>query len=99
MRGPGRYTREFKLEAVRVLQQGEKPVAQVAMELGVKRTLLYRWRDEVAAQGEAAFRGGPALRPAIVATELARLKRELAVVTAERDLLKKAAAYFASALR
>ena len=99
MRGPGRYTREFKLEAVRVLQQGEKPVAQVAMELGVKRTLLYRWRDEVTAQGEAAFRGGPVPRPAIVATELARLKRELAVVTAERDLLKKAAAYFASALQ
>lgn len=99
MKGPGRYTREFKLEAVRVLQQGEKPTAQVAMELGVKRTLLYRWRDEVAAQGAAAFRGGPAPRPAIIATELARLKRELAVVTAERDLLKKAAAYFASALR
>jgi transposase len=99
MRGPGRYARAFKLEAVRVMQQGEKPAAQVAMELGVKRTLLYRWRDEVAAQGEAAFRGQPGPQPALVATELARLKRELAVVTAERDLLKKAAAYFANALR
>lgn len=55
MKGRGPYTREFKLEAVRLLQQGEKPAAQVAMALGVKRTWLYRWRDEVAASGDAAF--------------------------------------------
>jgi len=44
MKGRGPYTREFKLEAVRLLQRGEKPAAQLAMELGVKRSLLYRWR-------------------------------------------------------
>ena len=98
MKGRGRYTREFKLEAVRLLQQGEKPAAQVAMELGVKRTLLYRWREEVAARGDAAFRGQPGPTPSAESAEIVRLKRELAAVTAERDILKKAATYFAKAL-
>jgi transposase-like protein len=43
MKGPGRYTKEFKLEAIRLLNSGDKPVSEIAMELGVKRTLLYRW--------------------------------------------------------
>lgn len=94
----GRYTREFKLEAVRLLQHGEKPAAQVAVELGVKRTLLYRWRDEVMVRGEAAFSGKTGLTRSVELTEIARLKRELAAVTAERDILKKAATYFARAL-
>ena len=95
-RGP--YTREFKLEAVRLLREGDKPASQVAMALGVKRTLLYRWRDEVAAHGDAAFRGAPGRKPSAQATEVARLKRELAAVREERDILKKAAAYFAKDL-
>ena len=95
-RGP--YTREFKLEAVRLLREGAKPAAQIAMALGVKRTLLYRWRDEVAAQGDAAFRGTPGRKPSAQASEVARLKRELAAVREERDILKKAAAYFAKEL-
>ena len=95
-RGP--YTREFKLEAVRLLREGDKPASQVAMALGVKRTLLSRWRDEVAAHGDAAFRGAPGRKPSAQATEVARLKRELAAVREERDILKKAAAYFAKDL-
>ena len=63
MKGRGAYPREFKLEAVRLLQQGEKPAAQVAMALGVKRTLLYRWRDTYAAEGDAAFSGKPGPKP------------------------------------
>ena len=98
MKGRGPYTREFKLEAVRLLREGDKPASQVAMALGVKRTLLYRWRDDVAAQGEAAFRGTPGRKPSAQATEVARLKRELAAVREERDILKKAAAYFAKEL-
>lgn len=98
MKGRGPYTREFKLEAVRLLQQGEKPAAQVAMALGVKRTLLYRWRDEVAASGDAAFSGKTGPKPSAQSTEITRLTRELAAVTEERDILKKAATYFAKAL-
>lgn len=98
MKGRGPYTREFKVEAVRLLEKGEKPAAQVAMELGVKRTLLYRWRDDVATRGEAAFGGKPGPKPSAQSTEIVRLKRELTAVTEERDVLKKAAAYFAKAL-
>ena len=54
MRGPGRYTKEFKLEAIRLLDSGDKPVSEIAMELGVKRTLLYRWRDQVKESGDLA---------------------------------------------
>jgi transposase len=99
MKGRGPYPREFKLEAVRLLRQGEKPASQLAMELGVKRTLLYRWRDEVAARGDVAFSGTPGPKPSALSDEVARLKRELAVVREERDILKKAAAYFAKELR
>ena len=98
MKGRGPYTREFKLEAVRLLRQGEKPASQLARELGVKRTLLYRWRDEAAARGDAAFSGHPGRKPSLQSAEVARLKRELAAVREERDILKKAAAYFAKEL-
>ena len=98
MKGRGPYPREFKLEAVRLLRQGDKPAARLAMELGVKRTLLYRWRDEVAASGDAAFSGKTGPKPSTQSTEIARLKRELAAATEERDILKKAATYFAKAL-
>jgi len=98
MKGRGPYTREFKLEAVRLLQRGEKPAAQLAMELGVKRSLLYRWREDVAARGDAAFSGKTGPKPSGASTEIAQLKRELAAVQAERDILKKAATYFAKAL-
>lgn len=98
MKKRGPYTREFKLEAVRLLREGDKPASQVAMALGVRRTLLYRWRDEYAARGEAAFSGAPGRKPSAQASEVTRLKRELAAVREERDILKKAAAYFAKEL-
>ena len=42
----GRYSKEFKVEALRLLSLGDKPASNLAMELGIKRTLLYRWRDQ-----------------------------------------------------
>jgi transposase len=90
----GRYPKEFKIEAVRLLNSGDKPASQLAMELGIKRTLLYRWRDQIKAKGESAFSGSG--RPRLdQLSEVSRLKRELKKVTEERDILKKAAAYFA----
>ena len=55
----GRYPKEFKLEAVQLLNEGGKPASEIAMQLGVKRTLLYRWRDELDQKGEKAFPGAP----------------------------------------
>lgn len=93
--GERRLTREFKFEAVRLLDLAEKPAAQLARELGIPRNRLYKWRREVALKGDSAFRGHGS-RPLGQADEIARLKRELARVTEERDILKKAAAFFKS---
>ena len=93
-----RYTKEFKLEAVRMLNAQERPIAEIARELGVKRTLLYRWRDQVKNKNEKAFRG--AGRPkSDELSELARLRQENKDLREERDILKKAAAYFAKDLK
>ena len=51
------YSREFKLEAVRLLEQSDKPIAELARELGIRRNLLYKWRDTLSEKSEAAFPG------------------------------------------
>ncbi len=94
----GRYPKEFKLEAVRLLSEGKKPIAEIARELGVKRTLLYRWKDQLDDKGNKAFEGSG--RPKLEEmSELSRLIQELKAVKEERDILKKAAAYFARDLK
>ena len=98
MKTRGRYPKEFKLEAVRLLDSGDKPASELARELGIKRTLLYRWRDQLNTKGKAAFSGSGRPRNEQL-SELAKLKKELREVTEERDILKKAAAYFAKDLR
>jgi transposase len=94
----GGYTKEFKTEAVRLLDAGDKPTSEIAMELGVKRTLLYRWRDQLRSKGEVAFSGGGRPRND-QSSEISKLKRDLREVTEERDILKKAAACFARDLK
>jgi transposase len=69
------------------------PTAQVARDLGITPNLLRRWKQEVTGDPVAAFPGKGRRKPH--AEELARLKRELARVTQERDFLKSVAAYFA----
>lgn len=97
-----RYSKEFKLTAVRLLQTGQKPGTRLAMELGIQRHLLYKWSETLnrhAGNTESVFNGpgrnklGKHHDP--FKAENARLKRELARITEERDILKKAAAYFA----
>lgn len=95
----GKYSKEFKLEAVKLLNQGEIPATKLAMKLGVKRTLLYRWRDEYKEQGETAFTKKRGRKKLEDRSELEQLRKKLADVTEERDILKKAAAYFAKELR
>lgn len=92
------YSKEFKLEAVRLLEQGDKSPTELSLELGVKRTLLYRWQSQLKKQGDTAFRGA-GRRPDTEMDEVARLRKRLAEVTEERDILKKAAAYFARDLK
>ena len=93
-----RYNREFKLEAVRLLELGQKPAAQLALELGIRRNLLYKWQRDLRGKGAAAFRG-QGRKPRDRQSEVARLRSELKKVSEERDILKKAAAYFAKELK
>lgn len=91
------YTKEFKLEAIRLLESKEIAGTDLARELGVKREMLYRWQEEYHAKGPEAFPGRG--RPPQNKDDVAALKRELAEVKEERDILKKAAIYFAKEVR
>ena len=84
-----RYPEEFKIEAVRQVTQRGHSVAEVAGRLGVSRFSLHKWMQE---QGMPA---GQRQEQVSQAEELRRLRAELKRVTEERDILKKAAAYFA----
>ena len=93
------YTAEFKQEAVRLAQQRERTIGQVADELGIGRSTLTAWLRHHRLQGERAFpgHGRPALTPE--EAEIQRLRRELEITRQERDILKKATAFFAKESR
>lgn len=97
-----KFSKEFKLTVVKLLQAGQKPATQLALELGIRRNLLYKWAETInnhSGDSESVFNGpgrnklGKNKDP--LKAENARLKRELARITEERDILKKAEAYFA----
>ena len=92
------FSKEFKLEAVRQLEQGSKGPAELALDLGIRRNMLYKWQAQIHQHGDQAFQG-PGRRKAAQSDELAQLRKELAEVKQERDILKKAAAYFARDLK
>ena len=78
------YTREFKLETVRLVKSNGKPMSQIAQDLGVSDSALYHWCKRLADQGEQAFPGsGPQTAQE---EELRRLRRELEVIRQERDI-------------
>jgi transposase len=88
------YTREFKLQALRMLSDQGLSVAEVARRLGVGENCLRNWRKAARDQGQDAFPGQG--NPSPAEEELRRLRAEVQRLRAERDLLKKAAAYFAN---
>jgi transposase len=85
------YSEEFRKEAVQLVIDSKSSLAQVAKDLGVSSWTLRGW---VKKRREAARSNEPQ-RAETLEEENRRLKRELAVLRMERDLLKKAAAYFA----
>ena len=91
------FTKEFKLEAVRLMETSQRPPAEIAMELGVARNQLYKWKDQLAAEGEKAFKGKGRPRKEDQ-SELTTLQQENARLKTEIEILKKAAAYFAREL-
>ena len=91
------YTQEFKLEAVRLVTSGEKSANQVARELGIRPDMLRQWRRQVEARaGQPATDvfPGPGKLPS-QDEEIRRLRREVAQLREERDILGKAMAFFA----
>lgn len=87
------FTREYKIEAIRLCNEGKKAVSEVAKDLGIAAEQLYAWRRAFAADTHAAFPGNGKIHSHD--EELHRLRRELKRVTDERDFLKKATAFFA----
>ncbi len=86
------YSTEFKQEAVRLAVESHQPVAQTARDLGVNPNTLYTWISKYHSAGTSAPKGAEGEPPH---EELKRLRREVALLKEERDILKKAVAYFA----
>lgn len=84
--GKANFTEEFKRDAVRQITERGYPVAEVSQRLGVSPHSLYEWKKKF---------GTSNVKASDEAEEIRRLKKELVRVTEERDILKKAAAYFA----
>ena len=83
-----------------MLEEGKKPAADLARELGIRRNLLYKWKEAMDQKGDDAFPGsGKRIETKTQASEIARLKRELAQSKEEVEILKKAAAFFAKELK
>ena len=88
-----KFSREFKIEAVKLVRERGVKVAQAARDLDVHATVLRSWVREFAGDPCEAFPGNGQMKPEQL--EIERLRREIVKLKAERDILKKAAAYFA----
>ena len=83
---------------MRLLKEADKPAAQIAVDLGIRRNQLYKWRDQLDSTGDVASpkRGRPKKSEQSVET---RLREENRKLKEENEILKKAAAYFARELK
>ena len=87
------HTKEFKGEAVRLAQRADVGFTRAAKDLGIHESLLRGWAKKHSTEGSDAFRGHG--RKAALEAENARLQREVRTLTMEREILKKATAFFA----
>ena len=87
------YSREFKLNAIE-LSYNRENIKELANELGIRPELLYRWRKAFALKETASFPGNGKQKMSPQEAENARLRKELADMRMERDILKKAVGIF-----
>ena len=85
-----KYDRQFKIDTIRHLENSGKKTSEVARDLGIRYDLISRWKREISEDNIRAFPGGGHPRD----EEIAKLKKELADIKMERDILKKAVAIF-----
>ena len=93
------YSREFKLEAIRLMKESDRTFAQVATELGVRRNQLYKWKEQLETKGEDSLtskRGRPHKENQ---SAVSTLRQENDRLKEEIEILKKAAVYFAKELK
>lgn len=88
-----KFDRSFKLKAVELSYQRDN-IKALADELGIRPELLYRWRAQFASQPQTSFPGNGKVALTEEEAEIVRLKRELAEMRQERDILKKAISIF-----
>ena len=88
------YTPEYKLAAVKMITDQKLSVAEVARRLGIAEGRLHEWKKALAAKGSDAFPGSGHLTP--LEEENRRLRAEVKRLEMERDILKKATAFFAT---
>ena len=91
------FPRELKIEAVRRVIDSGETATEVARSIGIDPSLLYGWMRQFKAEDKEAFRGNG--KPSAQDEEIRRLRRQLADVTEERDILKKTAIWFAKQSR
>jgi transposase-like protein len=85
-----KYDRQFKIDAVKLLNESGRTATEIANNLGIKSDLLSRWKKELSEENKKAFPGQGNTRD----EEMLRLKKEIADIRMERDILKKAVAIF-----
>lgn len=92
------YPEEFKLEAVRLLEEGDQSPSELALDLGVRRNQLYKWQQQLRERGDGAFKHKVGRPKKEDQSEASRLRQENKRLREENEILKKAAAYFAKEL-
>lgn len=87
------YSKEFKVDALKLAALPGNTLSKVARDLGVAKSVIYKWKQEADKHQDGAFVGKGRLNPQD--EEIRRLRRELERTRMERDILKKATAFFA----
>ena len=93
------YTKEFKVEAVRLMNASDIPSSELAAQLGIRRNQLYKWKVQLEDKGDKAFSNNLGRPRKEDQSELVTLRQENERLKEEVEILKKAAAYFARELK
>ena len=92
------YTKEFKLEAIRLMNTSDRPASEIAMQLGIRRNQLYKWKEQMSKSGDVPSpkKDQPKKEDQ---SETAQLRQENKRLQEENEILKKAAIFFAKELK